>query len=117
VIIITSNIGSKYAERGRSLGFNKSEDEIPYEKMKSRVLDEVKKVMNPEFINRIDEMIVFHPLTREDLRQIVDIMISDITKRLNEKSIKIKLSDGAKDLLIEQGYDPTYGARPLRRAI
>ena len=117
VIIITSNIGSKYAERGRSLGFNKSEDEIPYEKMKSRVLEEVKKVMNPEFINRIDEMIVFHPLSKEDLRKIVDIMISDITKRLNERAIKIQLSDGAKDLLIEQGYDPTYGARPLRRAI
>lgn len=117
VIIITSNIGSKYAERGKSLGFNKSEDEIPYEKMKARVLEEVKKVINPEFINRIDEMIVFHPLTKEDLRKIVDIMIADITKRLNEKAIKIKLSDAAKDLLIEHGYDPTYGARPLRRAI
>jgi ATP-dependent Clp protease ATP-binding subunit ClpC len=117
VIIITSNIGSKYAERGKSLGFNKSEEDIPYEKMKTRVLDEVKKVMNPEFINRIDEMIVFHPLTKEDLRKIVDIMISDITKRLNEKSIRLNLSDAAKDLLIEHGYDPTYGARPLRRAI
>jgi ATP-dependent Clp protease ATP-binding subunit ClpC len=117
VIIITSNIGSKYAERGKSLGFNKNEEDIPYEKMKTRVLDEVKKVMNPEFINRIDEMIVFHPLTKEDLRKIVDIMISDITKRLNEKSIRLNLSDAAKDLLIEHGYDPTYGARPLRRAI
>jgi len=117
VIIITSNIGSKYAERGKSLGFNKSDDEIPYEKMKERVLEEVKKIMNPEFINRIDEMIVFHSLTKEDLRRVVDIMIFDITKRLNEKFIKLKLSDGAKDLLIEHGYDPTYGARPLRRAI
>jgi ATP-dependent Clp protease ATP-binding subunit ClpC len=117
VIIITSNIGSKYAERSRALGFNKNEDDISYDKMKLRVLDEVKKVMNPEFLNRLDEIIVFHPLTREDLRQIVGIMIEDITKRLNEKTIKLNLTEGARDLLIEQGYDPIYGARPLRRAI
>jgi ATP-dependent Clp protease ATP-binding subunit ClpC len=73
--------------------------------------------MNPEFLNRLDEIIVFHPLTREDLRQIVGIMIEDITKRLNEKTIKLNLTEGARDLLIEQGYDPIYGARPLRRAI
>ncbi len=117
VIIITSNIGSKYAERSKALGFNNSSEDISYDRMKQRVLDEVKKIMNPEFLNRIDETIVFHPLTKEDLRQIVDIMITEITKRLNEKTIRIKLTEGAKDLLIEQGYDPTYGARPLRRAI
>jgi ATP-dependent Clp protease ATP-binding subunit ClpC len=85
--------------------------------MKSKVIEELKKVMNPEFLNRIDEIIVFHPLTKDDLRKIVDIMLEDLIKRLNEKKITIELTDNAKDLLIEKGYDPVYGARPLRRAI
>jgi ATP-dependent Clp protease ATP-binding subunit ClpC len=117
VIVITSNIGSRHAERNKPLGFTNEEEGISYDKLKSRVMEEVKKAMSPEFINRIDEIIVFHPLTKEDLRKIVDIMIAELVKRLNEKTIKITMSDAAKDLLIEQGYDPTYGARPLRRAI
>jgi ATP-dependent Clp protease ATP-binding subunit ClpC len=117
VIVITSNIGSRHAERSKALGFTNEADGIDYGRLKTKVLDEVKKAMSPEFINRIDEMIVFHPLTKEDLRKIVDIMLVDLVKRLNEKDIKITMSDAAKDLLIEQGYDPQYGARPLRRAI
>lgn len=118
VIIITSNIGSKYAEKSKSLGFSKETiDEIPYEKFKGKIMEEVKKVMNPEFLNRIDEIIVFHPLTKDDLKKIIDIMLEDILKRLSEKGIKIVLTDNAKEFLIEKGYDPVYGARPLRRTI
>ena len=117
VIIITSNIGSKYTEKSKPLGFQKNEEVISYDSMKSKVLDELKKVMNPEFINRIDEIIVFHPLTKDDLRKIIDIMLEDLIKRLNEKKIIMELTDNAKDLIIEKGYDPIYGARPLRRAI
>lgn len=117
VIVITSNLGSRHAERSKALGFTNEADGISYDRLKARVMDEVKKAMSPEFINRIDEIIVFHPLTKDDLRKIVDIMILEIVKRLNEREIKIKMSDSAKDLLIEQGYDPVYGARPLRRAI
>ena len=118
VIIITSNIGSKYAEKSKALGFSKeTTEDIPYEKFKGKIMDEVKKVMNPEFLNRIDEIIVFHPLTKDDLKKIIDIMLEDILKRLSEKGIKIVLTDNAKEFLIEKGYDPVYGARPLRRTI
>ncbi len=118
VIIITSNIGSKYIERSKGLGFKKeTEEDISYDKYRQRIIDEVKKVMNPEFINRIDEIIVFHPLTKDDLKKIIDIMLEDVVKRLSEKNIKIMLTDNSKEFLIEKGYDPVYGARPLRRTI
>ncbi|HRU38952.1 MAG TPA: ATP-dependent Clp protease ATP-binding subunit, partial [Candidatus Goldiibacteriota bacterium] len=117
VIIITSNIGSKNIGKSKAVGFTKDNDEISYGQMKDKVLEDLKKAMNPEFLNRIDDIIVFHPLAKEHLRQIIDIMLADLVKRLNEKNISIKLDDGAKDLIIEKGFDPVYGARPLRRAI
>ncbi|MCE5301369.1 MAG: AAA family ATPase, partial [Spirochaetia bacterium] len=117
VIIITSNIGSKHAEKSKPLGFTNDEEAISYDRMKTRMIEDLKKTVNPEFLNRIDEVIVFHPLTRDDLKSIVDIMIAEVFKRLNERSIKVNLTDAARELLIEKGYDPAYGARPLRRAI
>jgi ATP-dependent Clp protease ATP-binding subunit ClpC len=117
VIIITSNIGSKNIGRNKALGFTQDSDEISYQQMKDRVLEDLKKTMNPEFLNRLDDIIVFHTLPREDLRKIIDIMLVDLVKRLNEKGITLKLTDEAKDFIIEKGYDPIYGARPLRRSI
>jgi len=117
VVIITSNIGSRNIEKSKPLGFTNSDDTISYEKMKAKVLEDLKKAMNPELLNRIDETIVFHPLTKEDIKKIVDIMVSDLLRRLSVKSIKLTLTESARELLAEKGYDPIYGARPLRRAI
>ncbi|MFP4465667.1 MAG: ATP-dependent Clp protease ATP-binding subunit [Candidatus Goldiibacteriota bacterium] len=117
VIIITSNVGSKSIEKSKPLGFSAEKEEISYAKMKEKVMDDLKKAMNPEFLNRIDEIIVFHALDKENLKKIVDIMLQDLLGRLEKKGIKLELSDEAKELLIEKGYDPVYGARPLRRAI
>jgi ATP-dependent Clp protease ATP-binding subunit ClpC len=117
VIIITSNIGSKNIGKSKALGFTKDSDDISYSQMKDKVLEDLKKAMNPEFLNRIDDIIVFHTLSKDDLRKIVDIMLGDLTKRLNEKEIALKLTDGAKDMIIDKGFDPLYGARPLRRSI
>jgi ATP-dependent Clp protease ATP-binding subunit ClpC len=100
------------------LGFSKEEEgRMPYDKMKETVLSELKRTFNPELLNRIDEVIVFHPLDREHLTKIVDLMISRIQEQLEEKSLSLYLEDDAKGFLIREGYDPTYGARPLRRAI
>ena len=117
VIIITSNIGSKNIEKNKALGFQKDMEDISYDRMKSKMIEEIKKIMNPEFLNRVDEIIVFHPLLKEHLKQIVDVMLFDLLKRLADKEIKLHISDAAKELLIERGYDPVYGARPLRRTI
>lgn len=117
VIIITSNIGSKNIGKSKALGFTKDSDDISYQQMKDKVLEDLKKAMNPEFLNRVDDIIVFHTLTKEHLRKIVDIMLVDLVRRLNEKSITLKLTDEAKDMIIEKGFDPIYGARPLRRSI
>ncbi len=117
VIIITSNIGSRNIEKSKPLGFTNSDETISYEKMKAKVLEDLKKTMNPELLNRIDETIVFHPLTKEDIKKIVDIMVSDLLRRLSAKNIKLSLAESARDFLADKGYDPVYGARPLRRAI
>jgi ATP-dependent Clp protease ATP-binding subunit ClpC len=118
VIIITSNIGSKHIEKSKSLGFQKEgSEEISYDKMKEKVLEDLKRVMNPEFLNRLDDIIVFHPLNKEDIKQIVDIMLKDVLKRLKDKGMDVVISDAAKELMVEKGYNPMYGARPLRRSI
>jgi ATP-dependent Clp protease ATP-binding subunit ClpC len=88
-----------------------------YEKMKEKVLSELKTTFLPEFLNRIDEVVVFHSLTKEQIRQIVDLMISQVAKSLSEKNMKLEMTDAASDFLGEKGYDPTFGARPLRRVI
>ena len=117
VVIMTSNLGARSIDKGGSLGFKKQDDKVTYQGMKGKVVDELKKTFNPEFLNRIDEIIVFHQLTKADLTNIIELLISKVAARLKEKKIVLKLDASAKDLLIEKGYDPVFGARPLKRAI
>lgn len=121
VLIMTSNVGADTIRKGASMGFAtgdaKEANLGEYELMKKRVTDELKRSFRPEFLNRIDEIIVFHQLTRGETRLIVDLMVNELGKRLADYGLQTKLTDAAKDLLAEEGYDPTFGARPLRRAI
>ncbi|MEQ4488053.1 MAG: AAA family ATPase [Dehalococcoides mccartyi] len=122
VIIMTSNAGIETIKRESALGFAVRTDDSKtrhdsYERMKDKVMAEVKKTFRPEFINRVDEIIVFHELAEEQIRQIVDFMIKDVSKRLEERKLKLELTDAAKGWLAKVGYDPAFGARPLRRAI
>jgi len=116
VLIMTSNIGTRDIKRG-SLGFRSSDEKLTYERTKSKLMSEVKQVFRPEFINRLDEVIVFHELKKDELKQIVGLMLSDVYSRLESDRIKLHITSQVKDFLIEKGYDPVYGARPLRRAI
>jgi ATP-dependent Clp protease ATP-binding subunit ClpC len=118
IIIMTSNLGTRDIQKGPGIGFAARPDEkLSYEKMKDRVMDELKKSFRPEFLNRIDEVIVFHSLTQGDVKEIVDLMMKRVTDQLKAKDLEIELTDAAKTLLAEQGYDPALGARPLRRTI
>lgn len=118
VIIMTSNVGADLIRKETSMGFVTSDDaQASYDKMKETVLEQLEKHFRPEFLNRVDEKVVFRPLSKEDLCAIVDIMIGDINTRLEEKNITLKLTKKVKDFLVEKGYDPKLGARPLRRAI
>ncbi len=122
VIIMTSNAGVEFIRRNMALGFARSQEESKsgkqdYDSMKEKVLEAVKKTFRPEFINRLDEIIVFHELTEEQLRKIVDLLVKDLEKRLEEREIKVELTESAKTWLVKEGYDPLYGARPLRRAL
>ncbi|WP_074950839.1 ATP-dependent Clp protease ATP-binding subunit [Alicyclobacillus macrosporangiidus] len=116
VIIMTSNVGAETIRRGGSLGF-KPDTSSEYTDMKTKVLDELKRTFRPEFLNRIDEIIVFHPLSEEHIAQIVDLMVRDLQKRLAEQNISFTLTEEAKKFLAKEGFDPQYGARPLKRAI
>ncbi|MBL7124999.1 MAG: AAA family ATPase [Dehalococcoidales bacterium] len=122
VVIMTSNVGVEFIKRDMTIGFAARKEEAKtqkqaYDTMKEKVLAEMKKTFRPEFINRIDEIIVFHQLTEEQLRSIVDLLVKDLQGRLADRKLNIKLSDKAKSWLAKEGYDPVYGARPLRRAI
>lgn len=119
VIIMTSNVGANLIERSGSFGFQigRDEENDHYQKMKSNVLDELKKTFRPEFLNRIDEVIVFHALTREQIKEIVDLMAKPVIKQLAEREITLQLSSEAKEVLARDGFDPVFGARPLRRSI
>lgn len=118
VVIMTSNVGADLIRKESAIGFVSRDDALAtYDRMKSRVLDEVKKTFRPEFLNRIDEIIVFRPLSKEDLGQIVDIMLADLNKRLAEKDLALSFNKKVKAFLADKGYDPKYGARPLRRTI
>jgi ATP-dependent Clp protease ATP-binding subunit ClpC len=118
VVIMTSNVGARLISKGKSLGFVSHEDvDKDYTAMKSTVMEEVKRHFNPEFLNRIDDIIVFHPLTREDARKILDIILTRVSKKLANQDIMPELTDEAKNFLVEQGFDPNYGARPLVRII
>ncbi|MCZ8127899.1 MAG: ATP-dependent Clp protease ATP-binding subunit [Microcystis sp. LE19-114.1B] len=120
LIIMTSNIGSKVIEKGgNSLGFEMADDfaQSRYQQISNRVTEELKQYFRPEFLNRLDEIIVFRQLTREEVTQIADILIADLAKQLTEKGISVEVTAAFKDLVINEGYDPSYGARPLRRAL
>jgi ATP-dependent Clp protease ATP-binding subunit ClpC len=117
VIIMTSNIGAEMLKKQGSIGFKSQAEEMTYQSMKERLLDEVKRTFKPEFLNRVDDIIVFRALTRDDLEQIVELEIREVEARLKEQSIKIELSKEAKDFLIDKGFDKTFGARPLKRTI
>ena len=112
VIIMTSNVGSEYL-----MNLSKEEFEKNYDKIKEQIMEELKKRFRPEFLNRIDEIIIFHPLSEEEIKKIVDLLISKLNKRLEERGIKVKLTEAAKSELAKRGYVPEFGARPLRRTI
>ena len=121
VIIMTSNIGARLITDKKSLGFSSEKDnkesEKEYEEIKKEVMAELKKAFRPEFINRIDEIIVFHKLQENEIKQIIDIMLKEVIARLKEQKIDLKVEESAKELIAKKGTDTTYGARPLRRAI
>jgi ATP-dependent Clp protease ATP-binding subunit ClpC len=118
IIILTSNVGASTIKRQTSLGFGAmSADESDFEGMKEKILEESKRFFKPEFLNRLDDLVVFHMLEKKDLDQIVDLEIDKLLKRLREKEITLLLDVTARDLLVKKGYDPAYGARPMRRAV
>ncbi len=118
IIILTSNVGAATIKRQTSLGFKAMEaDEADYNAMREKIVEETKRSFKPEFLNRLDELVVFHVLEKPDLARIVDLEVSKLAKRLKEKQIQLTLSEPARDLLIQKGYDPAYGARPMRRAV
>jgi ATP-dependent Clp protease ATP-binding subunit ClpC len=117
ILIMTSNLGTSFIGKRSAPGFLAEGDETSYERMKEKVLDELKRAFRPEFINRIDDIIVFHALSREHITAIVQLMVGRINKQLSDKGIQLEPTGAALDLLVQRGYDPTYGARQLRRTI
>ena len=118
VIIMTTNLGTRDISKGVSVGFARSgESRGSYDRMKNKVQEELKSHFKPEFLNRVDDIIVFHQLEREEIFRIVDLMIAKVDERLKDRDMAIELRPAAKDLLSKRGYDPVLGARPLRRTI
>jgi ATP-dependent Clp protease ATP-binding subunit ClpC len=122
ILIMTSNVGVELLNRQMALGFTVSQDEIrtaeeAYEKMREKVLTQLKRTFRPEFLNRVDKIIVFKALTREELKQIVDIQLKRLGPRLEEQGLKLEVTEEAKAFIAKEGYAPEFGARPLRRAI
>ena len=119
VIIMTSNAGAELIRREASIGFSarRGDARVDYEDMKKKVMEEVNRLFRPEFINRLDDIIVFHPLTEPQLRQIVEMMVKDVAQRLAERKVGLEITGAAKSWLAKTGFDPIYGARPLRRAV
>ena len=117
IIIMTSNIGARVIEKGSTLGFQKASEENQYIKMKGSIISQLKEVFNPEFLNRVDEVIIFHPLNKEHLGKIIEILISEVNERLAIGNMHLEITDEVKEWLITEGFQPSYGARPMRRAI
>src|SRR5690348_17062367 len=117
VVIMTSNVGARDITKGKGLGFTTGDSTQSFERMQEKVKEELKVTFNPEFLNRLDDVIVFHPLNREHISQIVSILLKDVRKRLAEDDLTIKLTPAATELLVKNGYDEAYGARPLKRSI
>jgi ATP-dependent Clp protease ATP-binding subunit ClpC len=117
VIIMTSNIGTRQIRDGKTVGFDAKDLDQSFDSMKKTILDELKKLFNPELLNRLDEVIIFAPLNREHIKQIIDILIADVAKRMADRGISFTLTDQAREFLAEKGFEPAYGARPLKRAL
>ncbi|HEV8497170.1 MAG TPA: AAA family ATPase, partial [Gemmatimonadaceae bacterium] len=117
VVIMTSNVGARDLSKTKALGFTSGDEAANWERRADKVRDELKNVFNPEFLNRLDDTIVFHPLNREHITQIVSVLLKDVRKRLAEEELTLKLTDPGTDFLVKHGYDEQYGARPLKRAI
>src|SRR4026209_806808 len=117
IILMTSNVGAETIKKGSSLGFTPIKDETSYEHMRDKIMDEAKRLFRPEFLNRLDDIIVFRSLTKPDLIRILDLEIAKVMERLKGKNLKLNLDEKAKDFLVDKGYDPTYGARPMRRSV
>ena len=117
IIIMTSNAGSRDVRKTASVGFGKSTDVSDYESMKGKVMDELKRIFNPEFLNRVDDTIVFNPLGKEEIAKIVDIQLQEVSGKLSERNVSLEVSQSAKEFILEHGFDPILGARPMRRSI
>ena len=117
VVIMTSNVGARDITKGKGLGFTSGDAKASFERIAEKVKEEMQHVFNPEFLNRLDDVIVFHPLSREHVAQIVSILLKDVQKRLGEEDLTLKLTEAGTEFLVKNGYDENYGARPLKRAI
>jgi ATP-dependent Clp protease ATP-binding subunit ClpC len=117
VIIMTSNVGARIIEKATPLGFQKNQINELYDNMKDNVLNELRKTFNPEFLNRVDEIVVFHPLEKAHLLSIIDLLVHETNKQLLDQELFIEVSQEVKEWILDQFYKPAYGARPMRRAI
>jgi len=117
IIIMTSNIGARAVDKGATLGFQKAGEEGQHKRMKESITTELRNTFNPEFLNRIDEVVIFHSLTREHLIKIVDMLIEEVNERLLVSGMHMEVADDVKEWLINEGFEPHYGARPMRRVI
>ena len=117
ILIMTSNAGAREIKKSGGYGFTEAGDQIDYDKMQGKIMEEVKRLFNPEFINRVDEIVVFHPLTRTNMESIVEIVIRDMLDKVSERHIDIVLTKGAKEFVVDKGFDEALGARPLKRVI
>jgi ATP-dependent Clp protease ATP-binding subunit ClpC len=117
VVIMTSNVGAKDISKGRSLGFSSGDAKGTFERISEKVKEELKHTFNPEFLNRLDDVIVFHPLDRDQIGRIVSILLLEVQKRLADEDLTLRLTEAGSEFLVKHGFDESYGARPLRRAI
>ena len=117
IILLTSNVGAERLKKGATMGFTAPDDEQDYERMKENLTEEAKKVFRPEFLNRFDDIVVFRSLGKEELTQILELELEKVEKRLAQRNLHFELDESARELLRNQGYDPSYGARPMRRAV
>ena len=117
VVIMTSNVGARDITKGRTMGFSAPDGKNAFERMAEKVKEEMTHVFNPEFLNRLDDVIVFHPLSEDDIGQIVGILLKEVQKRLGDEELTLKLTEAGSTFLVKNGFDEKFGARPLKRAI
>jgi ATP-dependent Clp protease ATP-binding subunit ClpC len=117
IILMTSNVGSDTIKKQSTMGFSPISDETTYERVREKILEEAKKTFRPEFLNRLDDVIVFRSFTKPDLIQILELEVNKVLTRLLNKNLRLELDTKAKEFLVEKGYDPQYGARPMRRGV